>query len=139
MSYHVNLVDQVSRSFKSAMETDLSDFQPGLGPMCRPLAGDTEMFAFVQRWGTSSLGFNRGKKMSLQVITRAMTVVVEFDYKKEAAVYFNGKFCYLIDLSDEKTKKNYTHDLSRHNMAHIYEAMNRYKLKKTYEKSENNV
>lgn len=138
-----NLAKQVSDSLKFALEKDLSAIEVrGVNHdtnmietlLARPEERDVSMYAFPQRWGNSTLGFHRPKRISLPAVTTAMTTVVVCG--NEAVIYFGGQFCYVMDLSDEDTQKRFKNDLSRFNMAHIYEAKTRYKLKKTYEEQQ---
>jgi hypothetical protein len=76
---------------------------------------------FRQTWGSTALGFGGIGGMA---ITPAYTVIVSCDRSHASAVYFGGRFAYLVEYANQNTE--YRVDVANHLMADRAKAALRY-------------
>ncbi|KVP17164.1 hypothetical protein [Burkholderia ubonensis] len=112
-------------SAEQRMEAMRNNTVPETEAVRRPDASECEVFAmFAQTWGSTALGFGGigGAAMS-----PAYTVVVSGP-QGHMAVYWGGRFAYLIDPSKqtEKQRKAFLQDLGNRWTAGIFEATTKY-------------
>lgn len=99
-----NAIDSLAASIYSATLRDLSDFEydwrkPGSDPATtikkkrRPHVYECEIVMFNQMWGSTALGF---QGIGGAAMTSAYTVAVFNPTRSECAVYFGGRFAYLV-------------------------------------------
>lgn len=91
----------------------------------RPRADECEVLAmFAETWGSTALGFGG---MGGAAMTPAYTVVVGGPCG-ESAVYWHGKFAYLVDSREQtdEQRAHWTQDLSRRITVSKAEAGQRY-------------
>lgn len=78
---------------------------------------------FPQLWGGTALGFGG---LTCHAMTTAYTVVVIQHDRQRAAVYFNGRFAYRVDLSRAAHKEAFFADVALAQPASVREAVERY-------------
>lgn len=104
---HRKLMDGLSREEKVALHTKEKETGQAEGPFVekrrRPNPHDCEVVMFSQTWGSTALGFGG---IGGQAITNAYTVVVECVRTGNRAVYFGGRFAYLVpaQATDEQLR-----------------------------------
>lgn len=85
----------------------------------RPHEHEIEVVMFPQTWGSTALGFGG---MGGSAVTQAYTVTV-FGPKGEVAVYFGGRFAYLIEHPNER----FFADLDKRALVSVREANRKYR------------
>lgn len=78
----------------------------------RATADDCEVVMFPQTWPSTALGFGG---IGGQAFTSAYTVVVSCDMAGAAAVYFGGRFAYLVEHA--RQNEAFRQDVAGHSMA----------------------
>lgn len=108
-------LNAMSKAIVNAVERDLPDIEretPRRGKFkVRPSESSVQVYQFPQVWGTTALGFDGS--IAGQAMTTADTTVVSDG--QAYAVYFAGKFAYLVTRPNEK----FLEDLRSHNMAPV--------------------
>lgn len=128
-----NPIEAMASAIYSATIRDLPDIEyeyrkPGTGPdwesenrKRRPDAGrDIEAVQFSQTWGSTVLGFGGVGGASM---TSAYVTVVHCMRAQASAVYFAGRFAYLI----KKPHRIFYDDIRTNSMADVSKAHSRYK------------
>lgn len=87
----------------------------------RPTPHDCTVAMFPQTWGSTSLGFGG---IGGQAITEAYTVVVDSDRAGACAVYFGGRFAYLVEHARQNPA--FRQDVFNQSMADCATAPRRY-------------
>lgn len=87
----------------------------------RPVPYDCEIGMFRQTWGSTALGFGG---IGGQAMTPAYTVIVSCDRSRASAVYFGGRFAYLVEYVNQNTA--YQMDVANQLMADQAKAASRY-------------
>ena len=86
-----NMTNDEKKAYDLAVRTGQKE-QPTIERRRRPNDNDIEIYAiFITTWGSTALGFGG---IGGQAMTSAYTIVIEC--LGEYAVYFNGRFAYLI-------------------------------------------
>lgn len=104
---HRKFMDGLSREEKVALHAKEKETGQAQGPFVdkkrRPSPHDCEVAMFPQTWGSTALGFDG---VGGQAITSAYTVVVECVRTGFRAVYFGGRFAYLVPArpADEQAR-----------------------------------
>ncbi len=118
-------IESMAAAVHSAVLRDLPDImylsrKPGedlsksVEKVRRPRYDEISVYQFPQTWGSSALGF--GGAGCASTTTADTTVVIEG--KTTAAVYFGGRFAYLIDPFNNV----FNEDLRAQNMAAVQDA-----------------
>lgn len=89
----------------------------------RPTPHDCEVVMFPQTWPSTALGFGG---IGGQAFTSAYTMIVSCDLAEAAAVYFGGRFAYLVEHARQNAE--FRQDIASQNMAECREAWKRYAL-----------
>lgn len=94
---HRKFMDSLSKEEKAEIHAKEKETGQAQGPFVekkrRPSPHDCEVVMFPQTWGSTALGFGG---VGGQAITSAYTVVVECARVGAKAVYFGGRFAYLV-------------------------------------------
>ena len=104
---HRKFMDGLSREEKVALHAKEKETGQAEGPFVekrrRPSPYDCEVVMFPQTWSSTALGFGG---VGGQAITSAYTVVVECVRTGCQAVYFGGRFAYLVKArpTDEQVR-----------------------------------
>lgn len=113
-----NARDALQAALTHALINALPD--PGERPLDER---EVDVRLFPQLWGGTALGFGG---LTCHAMTTAYTVVATQFSRQRAAVYFNGRFAYRVDLSDLVKAKEFFADADRGQMVSVREAVERY-------------
>lgn len=97
-------IDTLASALYSAIHKDLPDIEYKRGyseeiSTRRPTEYDCEVYHFPQTWSSTALGFGG---LAGQAFTSSYSTVVLPDTRDVAAVYFGGRFAYLIKNPTDK-------------------------------------
>lgn len=87
----------------------------------RPSSHDCEVVMFPQTWSSTALGFGG---IGGQAFTSAYTVIVSCDRAVASAVYFGGRFAYLVEHA--RQNHDFKRDIANQTMADCGTAGRRY-------------
>lgn len=122
---HRAMMNKMTREEKSEQMTKERASGRVEGPFIektrRPEPYDCEVVMFPQTWSSTALGFGG---MGGQAITSAYTVVVSCDLVGAAAVYFGGRFAYLVEHARQNAE--FRQDIANQNMVECRGAGKRY-------------
>ena len=123
---HRAMMDGLTREQKAELVAKERSSGQAEGPFIektrRATAYDCEVVMFPQTWSSTALGFGG---IGGQAFTSAYTVVVSCAMAGAAAVYFGGRFAYLV--GDAHQNESFRQDVANHRMVDCSKAGERYK------------
>lgn len=123
---HRTKMNKMSREEKASLYQRERESGQVEGPFVektrRPTPYDCEVVMFPQSWGSTALGFGG---VGGAAMTTAYTVIVECHRSGASAVYFGGRFAYLV----ESNRRNaaFREDVAKQSMADCATSPKRYK------------
>lgn len=123
---HRVMMDKLTREEKAGLYANERSSGQVEGPFIektrRPTPHDCDVVMFSQTWPSTALGFGG---IGGQAFTNAYTVIVSCDRAAASAVYFGGRFAYLVE--HHRQNAAYRQDVANQSMADCAGAPRRYK------------